>query len=301
MPVPQFPEFRPIEINHKNTISTIFETIDPVISEFTFTNLFVWRHSYQFQVSLLDGTLLVLACPEHDSHFFMPPAGETITIQTLETMFSFMSKEGWLPEIRRFSRQLVEELDLWDNPQFKVTPNREDYDYVYRTRDLIELKGKKLRKKKNHLNYFLKHYDFVFEPLTTSTVNLCLKMQEEWCNLRNCSDHSMLTSEDFAVFEALHHWEDLNYEGGIILIDGKVEAFSLGERLNKVTAVVHFEKANPKIRGLYPAINRLCCKNLWSNYTYINREQDLGEEGLRQAKLSYNPCFLVEKYTITPR
>ncbi|HDM79055.1 MAG TPA: DUF2156 domain-containing protein, partial [Deltaproteobacteria bacterium] len=237
-------------------ISEVFEKTEPVISEFTFTNVFIWRHSYQFQVSFLDNILLILACPEPDKHFFMPPAGENISLEVLDTMLSFMLKE--------------------------------------------ELRGKKLRKKKNHLNYFLKNFDFVFEPLNDKTIKLCFEMQEEWCNLKDCAENPTLSSEDFAAFEALYHWKQLRFDGGVILINGKVEAFSLGERLNKKTAVVHVEKANPKTRGLYPAINQVCCKNLWSGYEYINREQDMGQKGLRQAKLSYNPAFLVEKYTITP-
>ena len=212
MPVPEFPDFRPIELEDRTIISEVFEKTEPVISEFTFTNLFIWRHSYQFQVSFLDNILLILACPEPDKHFFMPPAGENISLEVLDTMLSFMLKE--------------------------------------------ELRGKKLRKKKNHLNYFLKNFDFVFEPLNDKTIKLCFEMQEEWCNLKDCAENPTLSSEDFAVFEALYHWKQLS-------------------------------------------INRMCCKNLWSGYKYINREQDLGEEGLRQAKLSYNPAFLVEKYTIT--
>lgn len=300
MPIPEFPNFRPLELKDKEIISGVFRSINPVISEFTFTNLFIWRHSYRFQVSALDSTLLILACPEPGKHFFMPPAGENVSPEILETMFSFMTGQKWSPVIRRAPRELIDKPGIRDDNRYCFTPARDDFDYVYRTRDLIELRGKKLRKKKNHLNYFLKNYDFVFEPLSDKTVQMCVEMQEEWCNLKDCAGDPDLSSEDFAVFEALYHWKDLDFTGGVILIDGKVEAFSLGEKLNHNTAVVHVEKANPKIRGLYPAINQLCCKHLWADCEYVNREQDLGQEGLRQAKLSYDPCFLVEKYTITP-
>ncbi len=272
MAIPVFPTFRPLELQDKALISDIFQSINPVISEFTFTNLFIWRHSYRFQVSMLDDVLLVLACPEPNKHFFMPPAGENLSAEILDTMLSFMIKEHWPPVIRRVPRDMIDRLDAWNNESFLIAPIREDFDYVYKTRDLIELKGKKLRKKKNHLNYFLRNYDFVFEPLTDKTVELCIEMQEEWCNLKDCAGNPDLSSEDLAVFEALHHWKDLDFTGGVILIDEKVEAFSLGERLNENTAVVHVEKANPKIRGLYPAINQLCCKNLWANYELVNRE-----------------------------
>lgn len=101
-----------------------------------------------------------------------------------------------------------------------------------------------------------------------------------------------------AIKKLLQHVERLQVQGGTILIDGKVEAFTIGERLNQTTAVVHIEKANPKIPGLYSVINQQFCEHAWKDIPYINREQDLGDEGLRRAKLSYHPDRLIEKYRI---
>ena len=109
------------------------------------------------------------------------------------------------------------------------------------------------------------------------------------------------TMADYAVHEALTHIDDLDYQGGAIVIDSKVAAFSLGEALNESTAVVHIEKANPEIPGLYTAINQLFCQHAWSEMVYINREQDLGVEGLRKAKESYYPHHMVDKYTVIPK
>jgi hypothetical protein len=107
--------------------------------------------------------------------------------------------------------------------------------------------------------------------------------------------------EDYAIHQALTHFEELDYQGGAIQIDGKIEAFSLGEPLNADTAVIHIEKANPDIPGLYSAINQYFCTNAWSDMEWINREQDLGIEGLRNAKESYHPHHMVNKYTIRPK
>lgn len=101
--------------------------------------------------------------------------------------------------------------------------------------------------------------------------------------------------------EALTHFEELEYRGGAIEIDSRIEAFSLGEPLNTDTAVIHIEKANPEIPGLYAAMNQLFCQNAWSDMAYINREQDLGIEGLRKAKESYNPHHIAKKFTICPK
>jgi hypothetical protein len=126
-------------------------------------------------------------------------------------------------------------------------------------------------------------------------------MQEAWCQFRECVEKADLLAEDFAVREALTCYEELGYQGGAIVINSAVEAFSLGEPLNEDTAVIHIEKANPEIPGLYAAINQLFCLNTWSNFTYINREQDMGSEGLRKAKESYYPRHMVDKYTLIPK
>jgi hypothetical protein len=126
-------------------------------------------------------------------------------------------------------------------------------------------------------------------------------MQEAWCRLRECVEKPDLLAEDYAVRDALTHFEELGYQGGVILINSAVEAFSLGETLNRDTAVIHIEKANPDILGLYAAINQLFCLNAWSEVTYINREQDMGVEGLRKAKESYYPHHMVNKYILKPK
>ena len=111
-----------------------------------------------------------------------------------------------------------------------------------------------------------------------------LQLQEEWCYLKRCEEHPDLAAEDLAIQEVLSHHDELDYRGLVVLIDGKVQAFSLGEPLNPTCAVIHIEKANPDIRGLYVAINQAACRDLWSGHPYVNREQDLGAAGLAQSQ-----------------
>jgi len=129
-------------------------------------------------------------------------------------------------------------------------------------------------------------------------LNDCLGLAETWCQLRRCEEDLNLLGEWKAVREAFAHLGTLKIQGGVILIEDKVEAFALGELLNDQTAVVHIEKANPEIPRLYAVINQQFCENNWHDVTYVNREQDLGEPGLRKAKLSYHPEHLVEKFRI---
>jgi hypothetical protein len=147
----------------------------------------------------------------------------------------------------------------------------------------------------------MKNHAFEYRPLDAELVECFLDMQETWCQLRECLANPQLLAEDYAVREALTLYGELDYVGGAIVIDGKVEAFAIGEPLNTETAVIHIEKANPEIPGIYAAINQLFTLNAWSHMKYINREQDLGIEGLRKAKESYHPHHMVNKYTLRPK
>jgi len=158
-----------------------------------------------------------------------------------------------------------------------------------------------LEKKKNLINRFFKNYVFQYWKLDVERVECFLDMQENWCRIRECVEDPGLLSEDYAIREALIHFDELDYKGGAIEMNGRLEAISIGEMLNPETAVIHIEKANPEIPGLYAAINQLFCEKAWSNVSYINREQDLGIEGLRKAKQSYHPHHLVKKYVVTPK
>ena len=188
-----------------------------------------------------------------------------------------------------------------DQERYTSVLDRDNSDYVYSTLDLIQLSGRKYHRKKNHLNRFLKNYQFEYRDLDMELVECFIDMQEEWCQMKECVDKPDLLSEDYAINMALTHFEELDYRGGAIQIDYKIEAFSLGESLNTDTAVIHIEKANPDIPGLYSAINQFFCSNRWAEKEYINREQDMGIEGLRKAKESYHPHHMVNKYIVMPK
>jgi hypothetical protein len=188
-----------------------------------------------------------------------------------------------------------------DPEKYEVVSDRDNSDYVYLAKDLINLSGNRYHRKKNHLHQFVKNNTFEYRPLDAELVKRVLGMQEAWCQIRECVLKPDLLAEDFAVHEALTHFDELGYQGGAVLINSAVEAFSLGEPLNPDTAVIHIEKANPDILGLYAAINQLFSLNAWSNMTYINREQDMGVEGLRKAKESYYPHHMVNKFVLKPK
>jgi len=187
----------------------------------------------------------------------------------------------------------------WKEEGLLANLDRDQSDYIYLTEDLVKLEGRKYHRKRNHIKQFKEKYSYQYIPLASEWISECLRLETAWCDLRHCETTPGLLNESLAIKEALTDFQSLGMKGGAILINGKVEAFTLGEPLNGDTVVIHIEKANPSYEGLYTLINQAFLEKQWSGYTYVNREQDLGEEGLRKAKESYFPHHMVNKYTIT--
>jgi hypothetical protein len=193
---------------------------------------------------------------------------------------------------------MVTQID-WKENGMRVDLDRDQSDYIYLVKDLTKLEGRKYHRKRNHIKQFKEKYSYQYLSLTPEWISESLRLETDWCDLRHCELVLGLANESVAIKEALTHFDQLNMKGGAILIDGKLEAFTLGEPLNPETVVIHIEKANPVFEGLYPLINQVFLENEWSAHLYVNREQDLGEEGLRKAKESYFPHHMIHKYILT--
>lgn len=294
--VPEYPLFKDLSLEDKPLLDLTFQKFPPLISEFTFTNLFIWRHAYQIKISRLKNFLCLFA--ENGEHpFFFPPLGEGDLVECCRILLRLMKEQGASAKMARVPEEVISRYD-WKSEGFTVEFDRDHSDYVYLSEDLIRLQGRKYHRKRNHIKQFKEKYTYEYLPLTFERISDCLKLQTNWCDLRQCEAIPGLYNESIAIQEALTHFETLGMKGGVILINGNVEAFTLGEPLNPDTVVIHIEKANPVFEGLYSVINQSFLESHWSSFTYVNREQDLGEEGLRKAKESYFPHRMINKYTI---
>ncbi len=297
---PQFPDFRPIALEDRDEIRDRLRTYQPENSELTFTNLFIWRAHYGFLWSVLDDWLLIASVLPGRDPLGLPPLGPASRVEAVRLLLGWLKDEQGAadPRIERADIKLISEIPR--DGDFLFEPSRSQFDYIYPSGDLINLSGSRYHGKRNHIARFTQSHAYSYAGLEASHIVPCLNLAEAWCAFKRCEDELSLMDEWDAVKESLGHFQALDLVGGVILIEGKVEAFTLGELLNTQTAVVHVEKANPDIPGLYAVINREFCKNEWSGVPFINREQDLGEPGLRKAKLSYHPVRFVEKFTIRP-
>ena len=290
--------FSSLQLSDKQTFDAYFSADPPQTSELTFTNLFMWRAYYRPQWRESQGCLLIIQNPLDGEPFGLPPAGNGDQSAAVQEICGALSAAGRRPHLSRAPQSLAARLDP---AKYDIHPSRDQADYVYESQRLISLSGRKLHRKKNHLNQFFKHNEYEYRELGPELIERVLGMQEDWCMLRDCPSDIGLMNEDMAVQEAVTNSQTLKFQGGAILIEEKVEAFSFGELLNPESAVIHIEKANPEIPGLYAAINQMFAYNAWSGVEFINREQDLGLPGLRKAKQSYQPHHLVEKYEIIAR
>ena len=182
--------------------------------------------------------------------------------------------------------------------RFLIEGDRNDYDYIYTREKLATLAGKKLHGKRNHIARFKDSGDWSYEPMTAENVEECRTMTYTWIHMREEKWNEEMNQEISVLHEAFDHMQELGLVGGVLRRDGQIVAFSIGERLNSETFVVHFEKAYPDLRGAYPMINQQFVLHECEGYAYVNREEDTGDPGLRKAKLSYYPDILLPKYEL---
>jgi len=286
--MPRFPEFKPVELEDKECLTGYFRKHPPKICEFTFGNVFTWRRFDHPKYTILNHNLCLLFEPPIEPAFFLPPVGDRKIEETVETCLSYAPRLARVPEsfVNKYCKR------------YRTDPDRNNYDYVYLAQDLMELKGKKYDGKRNRIRRFMRHHDHQYQKLGREHLRDCARLFEEWLGQKTFQEWIERVQRE-ALKEALDNFEELNLTGGAILVNDRIEAFSLGEELNPDTAVIHFEVANPKFEGLAQLINREFVRNEWAGYKFINREQDLGLPGLRKAKLSYHPHHLVKKYQVT--
>ncbi len=263
--------------------------------EYTFGNIFSFTAKMDIEVAEIFGCF-VTRCVYDGQLMYCYPMGNGDRKRAIEALvedgLSMKSKFIFFGLIREFA----EELESFFPGKFHIYFDRDGSDYLYNSDDLINLKGKKYQSKRNHISFFEKNYNWSYEKITRENIHECIKMNEKWIETSLAEYKEDLEYEFEIIKRAFDNYEQLDFVGGLIRIDGEVVAFTMGEEMNDNTFCVHFEKAFSSYRGAYPMINREFCKRELSGYKYIDREDDVGAENLRKAKLSYQPVIIREEY-----
>ena len=289
-------DFRPLTMAEKPLVDAAFAKHQPEISELTFTNLSCWRSKRQALLAEYEDGLVFLA-REGERSYLLPPTCHCDATAAVRTVFDYAGGAGIAPCVERVPEAMAEELA---RAGFKVEEDRANWDYVYRVSDLALLEGRHYDGKRSFVRQALASHQCEYRRMTAENVSDCLALETSWCNLRHCEQDPGLEAEQRTITSCFGNWAELLLIGGAVLVEGKIQAFAIGERLNPTAAVVHFEKANPEMRGMYQLINQWFCQNELSEFVHVNREQDLGIEGLRKAKESYDPHHIVRKFTVRP-
>jgi len=296
-----------LTIDDKELFDKYFQKYPPQNSEFTFTNLFMWRKFYEWFYLEWNNHLIVFSkeyfkksrppiAIEDDAIYFFPPIGPNPIAMIFNIAELYKTAEfNRIPE--SITDSIIND-ERFTSMNFEIIEDRDNWDYVYEVEALKTLPGNRHRQNRRWLNKFLQTYNYQFEILTEDLINKCKKLQLEWCVMRQCEEDVGLEQEQEAIYEALNNFSVLGFQGALICVDDKCAGYTFGEMLNSDTLVIHVEKAHMDYEGGYQAIGNLFLNNVYSNVQFVNREQDLGVEGLRRAKESYKPIRMVKKSII---
>ncbi len=287
--------FKPIELTDRELITDFNHRFTPMSCEYSFANLFCWRNLYRLSWTLHQDRLLI-----HDGveGYTLMPLGPTPTPSELFQLSSSLIKAGMPGDLSLVPLDYAENHPEL-NHHYTLTEERDFADYLYHTEALVELKGKKLHKKRNLVSQFHRSYPGArVEAVTGRVRTLCLDFAERLYQ-DNPPPSKTTVEEHQALEEAFRHFDPLELEGIAILVDEAVVAFAVFSPLNSSTHDIHFEKSDHRFKGVSQAINQETAKHLTGRCTLVNREQDLGIPGLRKAKLSYVPARVYTTLTLS--
>lgn len=288
-------QFHSVTLEDKEWIKEIFKREKRLACEYSFGNIFSYTAKFPIYVARYDGCFISKCIIGGESSYCFP-LGDGDKKKAIEYIMADAENDSMKCRLFAVNEEAKAFLETEFPGKFIIEQDRDGMDYVYNSEDLIILRGKKYQPKRNHISFFEKTYNWIYETMNCENVHECVEMSENWLYQSTHTDKTDLEDELKIIRKVADNFDALEYRGGLIRIDGEVIAYAMGEELTEDMFCVHFEKAYPGIRGAYPIINREFVKNELSSYRYINREDDVGSENLRKAKLSYNPEFLIEEY-----
>lgn len=286
--------FEPITLDKQNEYLEHFDACPQKASEYSFVNLWGWKKEYSLSWAWSDGLIWIKqAVPEE---VYWAPVGSWNEIKWDSCFHKYFMEQTV------FARVPESLLLIWKKSlgnRIAMEDVRDHWDYLYSVSELVELKGNRFHKKKNLWNQFKRKYKYEYVPFRADMIDKAMAMQEDWCTWRDCESSEALSAENRAIARVLGDWEKLHtVTGGAIIAGQEIAAYTIAESLSKDILVIHFEKGNQDFKGVYQAINKMFLEHSGSKHKIVNRQQDLGDMGLRRAKLSYNPVEFVKKYRV---
>ncbi len=284
--------FKKIELNDKEIFDKYYEKYPQVSGYLSFVSLFTWQTQVNFRYALVDGDIVIKyeSFKDKKDYYLLPETNCEVTKKVLDALFS--EGDVLLSNLNKNQVDILKKI-YPDKFEFFHTPSSDNY--IYDAYEMATLPGKKFHSKKNFVNRFKKEYSYTYEKIDENISKECLELLDIWCEKKDCADGA-LKAETCACRLALKNMDKLSLIGGAIRVEGKTVAFTLCEKFNSDMAIIHFEKADTDFKGAFQTIFYEFSNHELLSFKYINREEDMGDEGLRKAKLSYKPCFMLEMY-----
>lgn len=296
--------FKEIKITDKDEIKAKLALEPEQMTERSFTDVYIWAGRYKTQYTIVNGFLFMGGREDEDGVVnYMFPIGKGDRVAAIDLIRKDAQERGKKYRILAVSPKQKEEIEHSMKNEFEFIEDRDNFDYIYKSADLRSLSGKKLHAKRNYINRFMQVYGdrYTYEAMDGARDREeIMNFHSEWCENHDPNSVDTTVHESCAVSRCLKNFEALEMRGGILRIEGKMTAFTMGSPLTEDTFIVQIEKALADVDGAYPLINREFIENSASEFEFIDREEDLGIPGLRAAKMSYNPCKLSEKYIMVP-
>lgn len=287
------PTFEPISLEKQDDYLKYLEACPQKASDYSFVNLWGWAEEYGLEWAFTENMVWIRQTRPDVLYWAPVGAWTDADWDTCPCVTTGGNRFIRVPEVLK---------DIWQNlcaGRLDITESRDHWDYLYDVKELTELRGNRFHKKKNLLRQFMKKYDYLYHSMTPDCVEAALDMQQEWFSWRDEESQQTLSAENRAISRVLTSWDALHgVFGGVIEVEGAQAAYTVAERLSEDTLVIHFEKGHTPFKGVYQAINQMFLGADASAYAYVNREQDLGDPGLRKAKESYNPVGYLKKYDV---
>lgn len=286
-------DFKKPVVDDKQWVDECLKYVNSFNCEYTFGNMFVWSTAYRTKICRYKD-FLMCRWGKPEQLLYSIPIGKGDFKEAVNQIILDAKENGVTPVIYGVTANYKKLLDEYFPDKFDYKFDDGYNDYIYSVEKMASLRGKKYHSKRNHITNFKKNNpDWSFEILNKDNLNECIELHTKWINEH--PDDEDYSFEFEAVLTAFDNYEKLGFVGGLIRIDGKVIAYTFGERHSDELFVTHFEKAPADIQGAYTIINQEFTKNCLMDYQFVNREEDLGIEGLRKAKQSYNPEIFLEK------
>jgi hypothetical protein len=289
--------FEPVIFENQSDYLKHFHKCSQKASDYSFVNIWGWADEYGLELAW-DKNLIWIKQTKPETVYWAPVGDWENT-----EWEKFIGSE--IAETTEFIRVPETLAHIWKNTTnsiIDIEETRGHWDYLYSAQELVELKGNRFHKKKNLFSQFIKSYNYEYIPLNPHIIDKAISMQSDWCTWRDCEATDTLSSENRVIEKVLKAWEKLHgLKGGVLLVDSKIVAYTVAENLTNDTLLIHFEKANQEYKGSYQAINRIYLEKNDTGYEKVNREQDLDDDNLRKAKLSYNPIGYLKKYKVKIR